>query len=181
MNAVDLFPTDDDQVREIANTETGEIIEHSGALVTIEASPTINFIEQREVPDLDAMEAGTNISTTYWEAKNEGEILRAVLIGWSSMKSKKGDDLPLAVFQNKAGIWTNAGANLVQQLRTVPLRTPLQVTYQGTEKTNSGNNVKKFKVQLLNVPMPQAAPAPEPVAHNLGKGVQVKSKQAQPA
>lgn len=177
MNAVDLFPTDD-EVREIANTETGEIIEQTGTLVPIEANPSINFIEQRDVPDLDSMEAGTNISTTYWEAKSEGEMLRVVLIGWSTLTNKQGVVLPLAVLQNKAGIWTNAGANLVQQLRTVPTRTPLQITYQGTEKTNSGNNVKKFKVQLLNVPMPPSTPAPS--AHNLGQGIQIKSKR-QPA
>jgi hypothetical protein len=131
--------------------------------------PSIAYIPPTEVPDLDEMNEGMNIAPQYWEVENRGESKRGVLIGWSTLNGQNGP-VPLAVLQNKEGIWTSAGTNLVQQLKNISMHTPVQVTYEGKEKTSKGNMVKKFTVKLLN----QKPALPD---MNIGKGVQVPSKQ----
>jgi hypothetical protein len=142
----------------------------SSELVAVEAvKPSIAYIPPTEVPDLDEMNEGMNIAPQYWEVENRGESKRGVLIGWSTLNGQNGP-VPLAVLQNKEGIWTSAGTNLVQQLKNISMHTPVQVTYEGKEKTSKGNMVKKFTVKLLN----QKPALPD---MNIGKGVQVPSKQ----
>jgi hypothetical protein len=143
----------------------------SRELVAVEAEkPSIAYIPPTEVPDLDEMNEGMNIAPEYWEVENKGDTKRGVLIGWSVLNGQNGP-VPLAVLQNKAGIWTCAGTNLVQQLRNISIGTPLQATYEGKEKTSKGNMVKKFTIKLLN-------PKPALPDMNLqAGGVKIKSKQ----
>lgn len=141
-------------------------------LVAVEpAKPTIAYIPPTEVPDLDDMSEGMNIAPKYWEVEEKGATLRAVLIGWSKMKSTSGGLTDMAVLQNRAGIWTSSGTNLVQQLRNISLHTPLQITFMGKEKTNNGFWVKKYDVRMLN-------PKPAPVIPNVPPAIPaMKSKQ----
>lgn len=134
-----------------------------------EPMPTVAVLNPDQVPDLDNMDEGSNLSPEYWEATNPGDTRRGVLIGWSKMKSKNADRnsgsafVDMAVFQNKQGIFTNAGASLTQQLRHIPLGTPMQITYEGKERTNNGFNVNKFRVISL-VGKPISAPKQDPAA-----------------
>ncbi len=108
-------------------------------------------LRPEEVPDLDSMEEGMSLQVNYLEFETEGERIRAVLVGWQEMTSQNtGQLIPVAILQNKDGIFANAGANLTKQLQNVPLRTPVQVTYLGKEKTKSGNHVKLFDVKMLS-------------------------------
>jgi hypothetical protein len=77
---------------------------------------------------------------------------------------------PMVVMQNKKGIWTCAGTNLIQQMRNLAMHTSVQVTYEGKEKTSNGFYVKKFTVKLLN----EKPALPD---MNIGQGVKIKSKQ----
>jgi hypothetical protein len=134
-----------------------------GELVAVEDAKTIAYMNPNEVPDLDNMNEGMNIAPQYWEVENRGESKRGVLIGWSTLNGQNGP-VPLAVLQNKEGIWTSAGTNLVQQLKNISMHTPVQVTYEGKEKTSKGNMVKKFTVKLLNQkPAPVIPTLPNPV------------------
>jgi hypothetical protein len=134
-----------------------------GELVAVEDAKTIAYMNPNEVPDLDNMNEGMNIAPQYWEVENRGESKRGVLIGWSTLNGQNGP-VPLAVLQNKEGIWTSAGTNLVQQLKNISMHTPVQATYEGKEKTGKGFMVKKFTVKLLNQkPAPVIPTLPNPV------------------
>jgi hypothetical protein len=140
-------------------------------LVAVEpAKPSIAYIDPASVPDLDDYNEGMNIAPKYWEVEEKGATLRAVLIGWSKLKSANGGLVEMAVLQNRAGIWTCAATNLVQQLTPISFGTPLQITFMGKEKTNNGFWVKKYDVRMLN-------PKPALPDINIGQGVKIKSKQ----
>jgi hypothetical protein len=140
-------------------------------LVAVEpAKPSIAYMPPAEMPDLDDMNEGMNIAPKYWEVEEKGATLRAYLIGWSTMKSTSGKLVDMAVLQNRSGIWTSSGTNLVQQLRNISLGTALQITFSGKEKTNNGFWVKKYDVRMLN-------PKPALPDMNIGQGVKIKSKQ----
>lgn len=160
---------------EIETSPTEETLDPvTGELVAVDpVKPSIAYIDPTQVPDLDDYNEGMNIAPQYWEVENKGETKRGVLIGWSVLNGQNGV-VPMAVLQNREGIWTSAGTNLVQQLRNLSIGTPVVVTYDGKEKTGKGNMVKKFTVKMLN-PKPAA---PTPVN---GRGVRIPSKQAQPA
>jgi hypothetical protein len=164
-NALGVFEGDADMPFSDEPETTGS------ELVAVEAvKPSIAYIPPTEVPDLDDMNEGMNIAPQYWEAHNKGETKRGVLIGWSTLNGQNGP-VPLAVFQNKEGIWTCAGTNLVQQVRNLSIGTPLQATYEGEEKTNKGFKVNKFTVLLLNA-------KPVPVIPGVPPGIPaMKSKQ----
>jgi hypothetical protein len=118
-------------------------------LVAVEAKPAIIYIDPANMPDLDKMDEGINIESQYWEVRTPGETKRGVLVGWSEFNGKNGP-VDQVIMQNKDGIWRCAGANLVQQMRPLPLGTAVQVTFMGEEKTGKGYKVNKFTVKLLN-------------------------------
>jgi hypothetical protein len=143
--------------------EAEYLAEPASELVPVEKKPTLNFIPPTEVPDLDEMNEGMDIAPKYWEVEDKGAYMRGVLVGWSTLHSQSGKDIPMAVWQNREGIHTSAAANLVMQLQNIAPGTPVQITYNGKEKTGNGFMVKKFTVRLLN-------PKPLP-AMNIGGGV----------
>lgn len=127
------------------------------------------FLNPSEIPDLDNAELGFNIQPESIEFKNIGEMVRGIFNGFTTFKVKdkvnKGAylDRKTVVLQTKQGIKINMGANLVKQFELVPVGTPVQITYQGEQRTNSGNDVKIYDVHVLNlkgVSIPQPKPAP---------------------
>jgi hypothetical protein len=127
----------------------------------------LSFLNPADMPDLDAAEVGFNIQPESMEFKNPGESLRAVFNGFTYLKTKdqanKGQylDKQAAVLQTKTGIKINMGANLLKQLALIPVGTAVQITYKGEEKTNSGNKVKVYDVNLLNIPRANVTPFPQ--------------------
>lgn len=116
------------------------------------------FLNPAEMPDLDTAEVGFNIQPEYHEFINAGDTLRAVFNGISHIMTKdqahpgQYKQIPAVVLQNKDGVKLNAGASLVSQFERLMPGTAVQITYKGTEKTKSGNNVKTYEIRLLNVP-----------------------------
>jgi hypothetical protein len=125
----------------------------------------LSFLNPSDMPDLETAEVGFNIQPESMEFKNPGEMLRAVFNGFTFLKVKdkvnKGQytEKQAAVLQTKTGVKINMGANLLKQLALVPVGTAVQVTYKGLERTNNGNDVKVYDVNLLNVPRANVAPA----------------------
>ena len=117
------------------------------------------FVNPADMPDLDAAEVGMSIEKKYFEFIKEGDTVRAVFNGMDYITTNKKDEngnevrkqIPAIVFQSKDGVYLNSGASLVEQFKTIPAGTPVQITYSGEVKTNSGNKVKKYDVRLLNV------------------------------
>lgn len=131
-------------------------VETTAALVPLKtAEVKVNQMPQLiapdQFPDLDEMEESFALAAKYLEFEKAGESARGVFLGFTKMQNQKGEPIALANFQNRDGVWVNAGANLTYQLRDrgVPTGTPLKVTYQGKIKTKSGNEVKSFEVRLL--------------------------------
>jgi len=150
-----------EQVQDIEfDPETGELLNHESALTvttptvaTVMVNEAPQLIAPDQMPNLDEMQEGFTLAAKYIEFAQPGQSERGVFIGYTKMKNQKGEDVDLANFQNQNGVWVNAGANLVFQLkdRGVPHGTPLQVTYRGKERTKGGNDVKVFDVRLLGV------------------------------
>jgi len=102
------------------------------------------------LPDLEAAEPGISLNPKYREFNDEGETVRAVFCGFTTMQSQNQEkQIPVAIFQTRTEVFVNAGANLVQQVKSLKPQTPVQITYTGKEKTKSGNYVKTFDVRLL--------------------------------
>ncbi len=116
----------------------------------------MSFLSPSNLPDLsdDNVDVGVSIAPKYYEFLVAGEIVRAVYNGMTVITSNKNGqrrEIDTVVFQNKDGVFLNSGANLVQQLRGFPVGNPIQITYLGKEKTNSGNEVKRFEVRVLSL------------------------------
>ena len=134
---------------------------------------SLAFLNPAEMPDLDNVEVGMSIEPKYLEFKTLGQSVRAVFNGITSISTRDRatqvlKPIPAVVLQTKEGIFLNAGASLVQQMGKLQPGTAIQITYSGTEKTGSGNNVNKFDVRLLgvprvNLPAPQIAQSATPV------------------
>lgn len=129
------------------------------AVVNVNRVPQL--IAPDQLPDLDAMEQGFSLQAKYIEFEQVGTCERGVFLGFTQMINQQGVSIDVANFQNKQGVWVNAGANLVSQLRNVPEGTPLAVTYNGKEDTKRGNKVKVFDVRILNAHK-NGSSAPEP-------------------
>ena len=146
--------------------------------------PGHGVLSPDQLPDLEAMEPGFSLQAQYIEFKAEGESFRGVLIGWTTMKSQQKDengnvkDVDVAILQNKLGVFVNAGANLVSQLRNCPVGTAVQIIYSGEVKAKSGFNVKTFEVRLLNAPGSKpfvgAVPRTTPAAASGNGGTETK-------
>jgi hypothetical protein len=162
------------------NEQTDIILNQHGEPTDLQAPENfgngLSFLNPSDMPDLEQAEVGFNIQPESMEFKNPGEMLRAVFNGFTYLKTKdqanKGQyiEKQAAVLQTKTGVKINMGANLLKQLALVPVGTAVQITYRGEEKTNSGNKVKVYDVNLLNVPRANVAPLqvkptqPAPVA-----------------
>ena len=122
-------------------------------IVTTDGKPTdliapndnsmLAFVNPVDMPNLENAEVGMSIEQKYYEFSEKGQKVRAIYNGLKHIITKKGEDERL-----------NAGASLVEQLSNIPPGTPIEITYLGKEKTNSGFNVNKFDVRLLNVKVP---------------------------
>ena len=141
---------------------TEEIVNQNGEPTEL-AKPddfgkSVAFLNPAEMPDLETAEVGFNIQPEYHEFVNAGDTLRAVFNGISHIMTKdqahpgQYKQIPAVVLQNKDGVKLNAGASLVGQFERLIPGTAVQITYKGTEKTKSGNNVKTYEIRLLNVP-----------------------------
>jgi hypothetical protein len=119
------------------------------------------FLNPSEMPDLESAEVGISLQPEYHEFVNVGDSIRGIYNGMGHITKKeesrdvKGEffykDIPAIVLQTKSGIVLNAGASLVNQFKNLPSGTPVQITYKGEEKTQSGNKVKTYDVRLLSV------------------------------
>jgi len=107
-------------------------------------------VNPEALPDLDEASPGISLNPRYREFNEEGEMVRAMFCGFTTMQSQNQEkQIPVAIFQTKTEVFVNAGANLVQQVKVLKPQTPVQITYLGKEKTKSGNYVKTFDVRLL--------------------------------
>lgn len=138
-----------------------------------------SILQQDQIPDMEAMEEGMPLEAQYIEFQQPGESIRAILCGWSSMDSKKGGTIPVAMLQNKEGIFANAGMSLTKQLMNVEVGTPVSIVYEGSIKTASGNNVKKYSVKVLVTPTKRQRVDQLPVARPTQ--ARAPQPQAQPA
>ena len=139
-------------------TTNGEATEMTIAHDELES---LAFMSPNDIPDLsdDNVTVGASLAPQYYQGFiNEGDSVRAIFNGITVTKSRKNvpagqpaKEIPTAVFQNKDGVFLHSGSSLVPQLQKCRPGTPVQITYTGTEKTASGNNVNKFEVRLLNV------------------------------
>lgn len=133
------------------------------------------FLNPADMPDLDAAEVGYSLTAESLEFKSPGESIRAIFNGITTVKVKDQAhpgqyvDREAVVLQAKTGIKLNLGANLIKQLKLIPVGTAIQVMYKGEEPTNGGRKVKVYEVNALNVarvhvpaPVAQPKPAAEP-------------------
>lgn len=137
---------------------TGEATEMTVAPKKFEG---LAFFAPDDIPDLSDQNVtvGASLAPQYYEGfVKEGDFVRAIYNGLTVTKSRKNvkpgnppKEIETVVFQNKDGVFLHSGANLVSQLRGYPQGKPIQITYLGSERTASGNNINKFEVRVLNI------------------------------
>lgn len=151
---------------EYVNLEDEEVIKGtSGTTTELVASPQkfegLHFLAPDDLPDMseEAATPGMSLAPQYYEGfVKAGDVVRAVYNGMTVIKSRKNikpgnpaKEIETVVFQNRDGVFLHSGANLVSQLRGFPAGNPIQITFVGTEKTGSGNDINKFEVRVLNI------------------------------
>jgi hypothetical protein len=159
--------------------DTAIVLNQDGQETDLLAPDGLAFLNPADMPDLDNAEVGYSLTAESLEFKNPGEFVRAIYNGITTVKVKdqanpgKYVDHEAVVLQAKTGIKLNLGANLLKQLKLVPIGTAVQVTYKGEEPTNGGRKVKVYEVNALNVarshvpaPVAQPKPAPAPTTHD---------------
>lgn len=157
-NEPEVIVTDSNEPTELAKSE--------------DFGKSLSFVNPADMPDLDNAEVGMSIEPKYVEFKTVGQSMRFIYNGVDQIKTKDRvtqelRPIPAVILQNKDGIFLNAGASLVQQMQKLQPGTAVQITYSGTERTGSGNNVNKFDVRVLNIPrvsMPATLQQPQ-LAH----------------
>lgn len=157
-----------------AQTQDEVILNQDGEVTDLTAPAdfgnNMSFLNPADMPDLDAAEVGFNIQPESVEFNTPGQSLRAVFNGFTFLNVKdkvnKGQYVQreTAVLQTKTGIKINMGANLIKQLKLIPVGTAVQITYKGKEPTASGNEVKSYDVNLLNVARVNFPATPKTVA-----------------
>ena len=157
-----------DNIQDFLNSELEAIQNEEHALQTTDGKSTeltvpaevrgIEILNPSDFPNLDEADEGISLETKYKEFNVTGEIVRAVFNGMGKMNKRNPnghiEELPAVYFQTKDGVYLNGGDNLVNQLQHDRAGTPIQITYLGKVKTNSGNNVNKFDVKILNLRAP---------------------------
>lgn len=126
--------------------------------VTETVTTPVTFMAPSQMPDLDSLEAGVSLRMSYMEFTSEGQSIRAMFVGMTTMV-KDGRNVPAAVFQTKERAFINAGSNLVNQVKMLPAGTPVSVTFKGHDKTAAGYKVKLFDVCVLMNTLANVHPA----------------------
>lgn len=114
----------------------------------IENASSLSFMNPADIPDLDKMEAGTSLRMEYREFNEPGEKVRCIFVGMTKMPGQRGP-IDAAVFQTKLKGFINAGANLISQVKMLKPGTPIEIEFDGKERTAGGNQVKVFSVRVL--------------------------------
>jgi hypothetical protein len=147
--------------------ETGEVtamvpVETETVMVREDTAPTL--VDPNNLPDFDNMDAGFSMAQQYVKFTTPGQKARGMYLGLNEFKTPTGEQKRIAIFQNKQGVWANAGDNLLGQVEHLPKHTSVEVTYTGDKTTKRGFTVKVFEVRLLNEkPAPVIPTLPNPV------------------
>jgi hypothetical protein len=126
------------------------IVTTNPAEIEIKNAASLAFMNPADIPDLDEMDAGTSLRMQYKEFDKEGEKVRCIFVGMTKMPGQRGE-IDAAVFQTKLKGFINAGANLMSQVKMLKPGTPIEIEYEGKERTASGNTVKVFNVRVLTL------------------------------
>jgi len=121
---------------------------------------------------LETMPEGFNATAEYLKFEKPGDMRRVFWTGWTTMPSKQIDaqtgkpkEIDAGVFlwrespQNGPKRVIHAGSNLVLQLKSIGHHghpVPLQITFKGKQKANTGNSFDAFDVVVLNGNAPRA-------------------------
>lgn len=84
-----------------------------------------------------------------WQPQNKGDILLGTYVGTEQADGKKrGEKFRVWKIKDDNGkAWSISGATLISVMRQIPRGSYIQVTYQGTDKTRDGNDMKLWDVQ----------------------------------
>jgi len=145
------------------NSENALAVNEEAELMAPTSTEGLHFTNPSEFPDLDEAEAGVSLEMKYYDFAAMPAVVRAIYNGMTQINKKdqktgEMTKMNAAVFQTKEGVFLNSGDNLMNQLAKLMPGTPIQITFEGKEKTSGGNNVNKFSVRILNLKGAAATP-----------------------
>lgn len=107
-----------------------------------------------QLGSLQSLEKGASVTVEYrtkeqWEAL-KGKETRAIFCGIKEVANEEGEMMVLALFQEASGFrYVSAQTILIDAVRSLPLGTPVSITYQGAKKNSKGGGTCQFEVHLL--------------------------------
>ena len=92
----------------------------------------------------------TNVSTRYWEAKQEGDSIQGMFIGWKVLQKKEDNEvkslLTAVIETEKDGTYLNSGTMIVEAFQNVAEGSLVVVTYVKTE-----GRMKVYEVEVIDI------------------------------
>lgn len=154
-----LFPKENAvSLQKIENiTSDGEIVESElmGKPTLMKKSEWEQMSAQLDL--LDTAEETVNIKPTYFSFKQKGDSIRGFFQGFTEIQVKKKtapnelEDLKCVQLYTKQGLMLFAQTSIVSQLEDRQAGEAFVIIYQGTIKTNNGNNMQQFEIKALAI------------------------------
>lgn len=107
-----------------------------------------------DLNSLDQMEEGFNLSSKYrtqdeWAALKDVPV-RCFYMGMKGVPNKEGEYVSCAIFMSKKEVFISAQMVLIDAVKSLPEKTPVQIVYRGKKKnTSSAGSTNLFDVTTL--------------------------------
>jgi hypothetical protein len=135
-----------------ANTGNNVPMFHAGSIMI----PSVEALGR-----LDDAETGTSLNLRYkkveeWaEEAEKGLKTRAYYLGMKQLPNEDGEMLLCAVFADRTGSFLAAQTVIIDAVRNLEERTPVQITYNGSRKNKSTKgSTHLFDIKVLRINLP---------------------------
>ena len=137
------------ETQEVAVQETKE---SQTDIVTVPI-PTETMPDCADLEKLSEMKKQLSITVQYRKKEDwvKGEAIKAYYLGLKEIPDGTGELIASAIFQSQEGAFMSAATQLVETVRSIVVKTPIEITFTGskTNKSDSQKSTMIFQIDII--------------------------------
>ena len=137
------------------NTETEEMYDDGLAAPPVVYTGNAFAMLTAQLDALENARPVVKLNSTYFQFTQAGQSLRGIFQGFSTITKNAPEGVKeirvVQILTREHGMTLHGGVSIFQHFENMAVGTPIELCYDGTQKTKSGHNVKTFSVSLLGL------------------------------